>query len=56
VLEAFSKEQRTPAAAVVSPKLNVVPLASRAGDDVANAGPRIEPAMKAAQFRPAWLK
>jgi hypothetical protein len=50
VLEAFGKEDRTPAAAVAAPKLRIVALASHAGDDMADPGPRVEPLVEEPQL------
>jgi hypothetical protein len=49
-------ERRSPALAVVASKLHVVALPRHAGDDVADTGPRVEPAVKQAQLRLAGFQ
>ena len=50
MLEPAREEHRPPALAVIAAEFEIVALACHAGDDVADAGPRVEPAVAKAQL------
>jgi len=56
MLESAREKHRPPPLAVVATQFEIVALSRHAGDDVADAGPGVEPAVKEAQLGLARFK